>query len=68
MYTDEDLFIIYSFDYIFWINFILISVGAMAFGQGIYFKATSTLELSALIVGSIPEEPTRALSIKSIFS
>lgn len=40
---NEDLFIIYSFDYIFWINFILISVGAMAFGQGIYFKATSTL-------------------------
>jgi len=40
---NEDLFIIYSFDYIFWINFIFISVGAMAFGQGIYFKATSIL-------------------------
>ena len=34
---------IFSFDFIFWMNFILISIGAMAFGQGIYFKATSIL-------------------------
>ncbi len=40
---NENFFIIYSFDIIFWINFIIVSVGAMAFGQGIYFKATLTI-------------------------
>jgi drug/metabolite transporter (DMT)-like permease len=39
----EDLFVIFSFDSLFWINFLLISLGAMAFGQSIYFKATAIL-------------------------
>ena len=39
----ENILLVFDYDYIFWLNLILISVGAMAFGQSIYFKATTIL-------------------------
>ena len=39
----QNIFIIFNYDYIFWLNFLIISFGAMAFGQSIYFNATTIL-------------------------
>ena len=39
----ENIFLVFEYDYIFWLNLMLISIGAMAFGQSIYFKATIIL-------------------------
>jgi drug/metabolite transporter (DMT)-like permease len=39
----QNIFIIFNYDYIFWLNFLIISFGAMAFGQSIYFNATAIL-------------------------
>ncbi len=40
---NEDILLVFNYDYVFWLNLILISIGAMAFGQSIYFKATTVL-------------------------
>ena len=40
---NHNIFIVFNYDWIFWINLLLISLGAMAFGQSIYFKATTLL-------------------------
>ena len=40
---EKNIFIIFDYDYIFWINFLTISFGAMAFGQSVYFNATAIL-------------------------
>ncbi len=39
----QDIFFVFEQDYIFWINLLMVSAGAMAFGQSIYFKATTIL-------------------------
>lgn len=41
--SNKNIFIVFNYDWIFWTNLIIISIGAMAFGQSIYFKATSIL-------------------------
>ncbi len=40
---NENIFSVFNYDWIFWINLMSISIGAMAFGQTIYFKATTIL-------------------------
>ena len=40
---NKNIFIVFNYDWIFWVNLITISIGAMAFGQSVYFKATSVL-------------------------
>ena len=40
---NKNIFIVFDYDWIFWMNLLTISIGAMAFGQSIYFKATSVL-------------------------
>ena len=41
--ANKNIFLVFDYDWIFWMNLITISIGAMAFGQSIYFKATSVL-------------------------
>lgn len=43
MNINNDVLIVFDFDLIFWLNLILLSIGAQVFGTTVYFIATTKL-------------------------
>ena len=41
--SEESLFIVFSFDWVFWLNMLFLAVAAMSFGTSIYFMASVKL-------------------------
>ncbi|NQV15752.1 DMT family transporter [bacterium] len=53
---DQDLFVVFSFDFKFWLNLLLVSVGAMAFATTAYFIAATKLgsEKASAFIFTVP--------------
>ena len=61
----ESLFTVFQFDWIYWINFLIISVGSLGFGTTIFFLTTMKLG-SEKASSFMYVVPTSAMGISAI--